>query len=388
MEPRSDEILEATLRTLRPTPSPAFASGLDARVAAGFPVAASHPAPTALRRFMGRLRAVPPRRLLAPAAACALTGIVVATAVVAMSDSGRHAATGPVEEHLSGPAVESSDAAAAPAQSASGVSSGAQSSKPLPGAEVAPQSAPASKAYAGAAEPSSGPFAANTRHRDVVRDAQIMLGTDAAGLRDAAGKVLGVVHDYDGIVLRSSIRDGGDSASAGFDLLIPSAKLSDALADFSEIADVRSRHDSSSDVTAATIGLEERLRDAHAKVEGLLVQLAAASTDAERTVTEVELRAARRHVATLRARQTTLQRRVHLSRVSLRIETGPSAAAGSGSGRWGIGDAVHDAGRILAVAAGVALIGLAVIAPIALLCLIAWLAHRTWVRRSRERALD
>ena len=41
-----------------------------------------------------------------------------------------------------------------------------------------------------------------------------------------------------------------------------------------------------------------------------------------------------------------------------------------------------------AVAAGVTLVGLAVLAPIALLALLVWLTRRAWVRQSRERALE
>ncbi len=52
-----------------------------------------------------------------------------------------------------------------------------------------------------------------------------------------------------------------------------------------------------------------------------------------------------------------------------------------------IGDALHDAGHILAVAAGVAIVGLAVLGPLALIALLIWLANRAWVHRSRQRAL-
>jgi hypothetical protein len=42
---------------------------------------------------------------------------------------------------------------------------------------------------------------------------------------------------------------------------------------------------------------------------------------------------------------------------------------------------------MLGVAAGVTVIGLAILTPFALIALIVWLARRTWVRRRRERAL-
>jgi hypothetical protein len=70
-----------------------------------------------------------------------------------------------------------------------------------------------------------------------------------------------------------------------------------------------------------------------------------------------------------------------------RCESESGASQGSDDAR-GIGDAFHDAGHILGIAAGVIVIGLAVVAPLALLCLLAWLAHRLWLRTRRERALD
>jgi hypothetical protein len=236
----------------------------------------------------------------------------------------------------------------------------------------------------------SGPYASQADRRDIERSAQLVLGTDPSKVHDDAARVFETVHSYDGIVLRSSIRNG-DSGEAGatFDLLIPTAKLGDALASFSEIAEVRSRHESTQDITAPTIGVSERLQDARAKVESLLAQLASADTDAERKAIEAELRQARFRVAGLRSGLMTLQRRANLSHVSLRIETGAADDGGENdTGSWGVQDAVDDAGHILGIAAGVTVIGLAIVAPLALIALLAWLLYRVWVRRSRYRALD
>jgi len=43
---------------------------------------------------------------------------------------------------------------------------------------------------------------------------------------------------------------------------------------------------------------------------------------------------------------------------------------------------------VLATAAGVTLVGLAVLAPFALIALLAWLVRRAWIRQGRERALE
>ena len=104
------------------------------------------------------------------------------------------------------------------------------------------------------------PTPPNAKHRAVERGAEITLGTEPGEVGKAAGKVLGTVHQYDGIVLDSSVRGGSEGeARARFTLLIPSAKLADALAAFSGIAEVRTRHETSNDITAPTVTTGERL---------------------------------------------------------------------------------------------------------------------------------
>ncbi len=217
-----------------------------------------------------------------------------------------------------------------------------------------------------------------------------MLGTDPEGVRPAADRVFAAVGRYDGIVLRSSIRDGASGeAGADFSLLIPSDRLGAALTDLSSIAEVRSREESAEDITAPTVTVCDHLREARAEVEGLLKQLAEADSDSERAAIKAQLRFQQRRVAALRASLNDLRRRANFSRVSVQLLTGDAAAfPASGDDRWTIGDAAADAGRILAVAAGVTLVGLAVLAPIALLALLAWLGRRAWVRAGRERALE
>jgi len=362
MDPHRDDLdLAAELRALRPAPQPEFTAKLDARATAGFPRPDGHPA-TALRRIAERLRSTPPRRLLAPAGAFAVTAIVVATTVVATSKDEpamtTHLAERP-EAGVSSPGVQSS----------SGVE----------------YSAPARQSHYPNAN--SG-YAASAGQRKIERSAQIVLGTDPDRVRADAAKVFDAVHAVDGIVLRSAIRDGASGdAGAEFELLIPSGKLGDALADFSAIGEVRSRRESTQDITAPTVGARERLEDSQARIDGLLVQLSEATTEGERSAVEAELRAERRQAAVLRSRLVSLSRRANLSRVSLRIETGAAAAGEDGGGAWGAGDGLDDAGRILEIAAGVAIVGLAALTPLAVLALLAWLAYRVWVRASRRGVL-
>jgi Domain of unknown function (DUF4349) len=391
MEPfRDDTGLAAELQALRPAPSQAFAAELDERAAAGFPHrSALRDSP--LGRLATRLRALPPRRLLLPAGATALAALAVATALVAIAEPGNG---GDTRLSLSSPQTRSGRAGEGETLSnlnrfsrgANGEASAASAKSSNHNGSVLQYSAAApSTATSGSAPSSTGPNAVGTRHREVERSAEIVLGTTPSEVHEVANQVLQTVHAYRGIVLRSSIHDVGEADST-FDLLIPSSKLSDALAGFSEAGEVLSRSESTADVTARAIGLGERLQDAEATVKGLLAQLATAESDSEREVVEAELHSARRHAASLRSRLSSLQRRVHFSRVSLRIESKPGAV--TGTNRWGLSDALRDAGHILTIAAGVAIVGLAVLGPLALIALLAWLARRAWVRRERERALS
>ena len=398
MEPFEDDRLIAALESLRPEPRPAFAAALDERAAAGFPRRSGS---SAWRRIADRLKAIEPRRALIPAGATALAAIAAVTVVVAIGESDQRAN---LNSRFSGPAATGGAAPPPPAGANShspGRHSGADSQyeAAVPSTGMAQGESSASAAgstlaqvqrFSRAADRNSG-FnfnALSAPRRDIERSAQLVLGTEAAAVRKAASEVFDTVHAYRGIVLNSSIRDGEEGeAGARFALLIPSAKLGDAMADFSAIGEVRSRREATADITAPTVRTGELLRESRATIEGLLAQLATADTDAERTATEAKLRAERRHAAYLRAQLSNLERRANLSRVGLQIESGaPDTSAEEGSG-WGIGDALDDAGHILAIAAAVTIVGLAILGPIALIALLAWLANRSRVKRARHRAL-
>jgi Domain of unknown function (DUF4349) len=395
METHRDDIDLATeLRALRPAPHPDFTEKLDARAAAGFP-REEQQRHSLLSRIGNALGTVSPRRIVLPAAAVGLTALVAATAVISLGEQGSEAPQrtaislgeqGP-ETPPRTPTTAKSAAGQAPADSAETLGFKYSDAPPVKSSAAAES---ASRATSG----SRSGFSAARAHRSVERDAELVLRTAPDDFGEAVKRAFSTVHAVNGIVLSSEVHDrassagdgGGGEANAGFQLLIPSARLGDALASLSRIADVRSRHESTLDITAPTVTAEERLDDARARIEGLLTQLAGAESEEERIAIESELRGERREAAALRAQLDRLQRRAGFARVSLRIESGAERGS-SGAGRWGIGDALDDAARILTVAAGVALIGLAVVGPLALIAVAAWLAHRVWVRRRRESAL-
>lgn len=360
MQTRNDDFdLHAELRALRPKPDETFAADLDSRAAAGFPAAARTDR-AGFRRVVAALHLPASRRLVPAAGIAAVAAIALATALISVSEdrSEDPAGDGPSLQSLTTPAAD--DIAS-------------------PISDEASSAATAEGTIRLFAQPAA---------RDIERSAMLVLGADPAELRSTASEVFAVVRTYDGIVLRSSIRDGGEGeAAANFELMIPSGRLSSAMAAFSEIAEVRSRSDSTLDITAPTVAVEERIRDSRATIDGLLAQLADSTDEAERERVEAELRRARTKLARQRAQMEALQRRTDLSRVSLRIASGPGSTT-SDSGHWGVIDAAGDAVRILGIAAGVTLVAAAVLAPIALIILLAWLARRAWVHRERRRALD
>ena len=74
------------------------------------------------------------------------------------------------------------------------------------------------------------------------------------------------------------------------------------------------------------------------------------------------------------------------SQITVTINAGALPVAPGGG--FTIGRAAHDAGHVLTVAAGVALIALAALVPLALLGGLAWWIASTLRRRRREQALD
>jgi len=389
---REHDDIAVALAEARPAPLADFTAELDELVASGFqrgPRGAGGP----LATLRDRLRGLSPQRFLLASGGTALAAIAIATVVVASINSAttRETIARHDETHFSempatrGGVVRSSPSAGRESGTQEG-SSGVQNSTQAPKASDSQLQGALSELHGRNASANPVPSSRSLRHRDIERSAEIGLLADPADVAEDSAQVFSAVHDARGIVLHSTTT-AGRNAGAHFDLLIPSAKLGDALAAFSAIDEVRTRHEATTDITAPTVGLEELLRDSRAKVDGLLSQLAATETESEREAVEIGLRHERHHAAVLHARLDKLHHRADYSRVSLRIESSASAADSAG-GSWGVDDAFHDAGHILGIAAGVTLIALAVIAPLALILLLAWLAHHLWLRARRERALD
>jgi hypothetical protein len=388
METPRDDQLAADLRALRPTPHPDFADELDKRAAAGFPRRSRLP-----RFSLGKLKLSPARRLMIPAGVLAILAIAVTGAVVT-SGGGEQSSSGGggLLSYLGGDLGDSPEPSPQPEQVPQ------VRSPRYEAEEVAPPTGTSSSSTTKAGTEEAGsasgfnssytPGSTRLDNRAVERNAELVLGADPADVADDASKVFEAVHAHDGIVLRSSTREGEPGvAGARFELLIPSGKLGDALAALSAIDEVRTRHEATNDITAPTVTTAEMLQDSKARVDSLLAQLEEAETESEREAVEAELAQERRHRARLRAQLQHLERRADFSRVLVRIETGDSEQSAD-EGAWGIGDAFDAAGKILVAVVAAAVVSLAILGPIALIALLAWLAHRAWLRRERRRVLS
>ena len=338
-DPRERELQELALalRADAPQADPAFARRLDERVAGGF----AKP-----RRRRLRLPALRGRWMPALAAGAA----VLAAAVVAVS--------------LTGGEEEGPQTAAGPTQEA-----------------VPPDAAPQSTT--GVAPPG-----AVTAGRKVERSAQMTIAAAASEIQDVADGIGKAAESHGGFVLSSSFSTGDDSSRGGsFVLRVPSKELEATLAEIGELGDVRSRRESSQDMTGPYRSTANRLGD-------LLLERSAARDELrnskpgsdEEEALRARVRRLSAQIADLSGRMDQLRRRTVFSTVSVTLEQ-DRGAGGAGAGGSGPGDALGDAVGMLEGALELSIRALGVLVPLGLVGLAGWIAAGSLRRRRREAAL-
>ena len=398
--------LALILRRERPRTSDAFAARLDDRVQRRF----ARPAPaargTGLRRWLtGSLAG------LAAAAA--------ATVLVIVISNGNHTSlSNGAAESAGATVVSSSSAAAATSTSAGSAASSGVAAASAPSSKVTPHLATptrekspaahgaassaassASSASSRASSPPAAPYAPQAviptpvvpGKRQVVQSAQLILGVAPSRIDDVSQQVFNVVGQEKGYVNGSNVTSGGDG-NAFFSLSVPSSNLPATLAALSELkgAHVVSRTDNTNDITGQVGGAGQKLAEARALRRSLLKQLANAVTTEQVDSIQARLHDANASIASDLSSLRGLQRQVAYSNITVRIQssTAPAPVAHHSSSGFTIGKAAHDAGRVLVVVAGVALIALAVLVPLALVvALLAWVGFAVR-RRRRDQVLD
>jgi hypothetical protein len=368
------------LREDPPRPGEDWTRRLDERAAAGFPEP-----PRAVRRARRerRRRFAALRPALAPAIAVLLLGVVIAVPVALNSGDMDDAGGGSGESASSGGSGGGALPALKKRSTAERAGGGAAS-----GPEPALQRDSAASIPVPPTPGGGSPLSDARRERRVERSAAITLGAPAREVADVADGVVRVTDALGGFVADSSVYSAaGSDAHASFELRIPTARLPRALADLSRLAHVRERSQAARDITAQAVSAADRLQEARKERQSLLRQLGRAVTLNETESIKARLRLVNRRIAAARASVRRVSNRASFANVSVSVVADAGSGAAPG-GSWTPRDAFRDAVRVLEVAAGVFLIALALLIPLALVAGLGWLGGRVAVRRRRERALD
>jgi Domain of unknown function (DUF4349) len=374
----------------RPAVPPAFAETLDRRVA---------------HRFAAAWSVAPkkPRRRWPSAgfweATGALTAGVAVLVGIAIVLGGQHGSS----SASSASVAESTSSAASGAASSAAGSAAAGSAARTPAHHSAQAANSAQKSTASPSSTSSTPTLTSagaaptlqppTTGRKVVQSAQLQLGAPANRIDDVAQQVYDVVGSLNGIVENSTVtQTGGSDGSANFQLSVPSGSLGQAMSRLSSLnyASVLSRTDASQDITDQYGAAKRALADARALRTSLLKQLAGATTTEQIDSLKAQIRDAEASISSDQATLNRLNNQVGFSQLAVQISarSTPAPARHHSGGGFGIGRAAHDAGRVLTVAAGVALIALAALTPVALVAALLWWVGAAVRRRRRDQALD
>jgi hypothetical protein len=225
--------------------------------------------------------------------------------------------------------------------------------------------------------------------RKIVQGAQLSLSTAPGRIDAVAQEVFDVVGQQKGFVASSSVTAGGPNGYAQFQLSVPSGSLPQAMAALSSLryARVASRTDTVQDVNDQYAADVRQLTGARALRTALLKRLQNATTQVQIDSLTAQIHDADASISSDEATLRQLNRQINFTQISLTINAGaPPAPAPSGG--FTIGKAAHAAGRVLTVAAGVALIAAAALVPLGLLGALGWWITSGLRRRRREQALD
>ncbi|UTI64413.1 DUF4349 domain-containing protein [Paraconexibacter antarcticus] len=386
--------LVAAVRDDTPAPRPDFRRELDARAADGFPRGGGGGPRALAAAVQGRLSAH--RIGLVPALGAAAT-VIVALVVAASalhgsgsgsgsgSGAGRGGGNGSAVPSLSAPTRSGESAPATPAAGAATQSQDSAGPEAKSSIATVPPGVPVPA-------PTPSPVAPGVA-RKVEQSTQLALRTSAGRLQQVADGVVRVTQAAGGFVQQSNVDATDGGGTADFTLSVPSAQAKAAVAGLSRLAHVSSMSQSQTDITAGFVSVSDRLHDARAERRALLKALAAARTAEGIARLRSRIAAGLREIGAIKGELRGLRRRADNTTIlvtvtALRAAPKPAGHGGTGGGGWTPGDAAHDALRVLEVAAGVLLVGLAVLLPAGLILVPALLGARYARRRRREGALD
>jgi Domain of unknown function (DUF4349) len=316
-----------------------------------------------------------------PAMGGLATGVALLVAIVLVTSGGN----GP-----SSASPSSASPSSAPAMRAAAVphAAAANGQKAAAGSVAASSPPPAP---AQTSRSSTGPaLQPPTTGRKIVQSAQLNLTAAPNRIDTVAQELYDVIGDVGGIVNSSTVTQGGPAGYASFQLSVPSATLPQTMTRLSQLgyATVVSRTDDSQDITGQFDAATRALADARALRTSLLKQLAGATTTAQIDSLEAQIHDAEASISSDEATLARLNNQVDFSQINVTINASVAPVPVTHGDGFTLGTAAHDAGRVLTVVAGVALIALAALTPVALLVALASWIGATLRRRRREQALD
>jgi hypothetical protein len=400
VDPAHAELAELALllTAARPQPDPAFASSLDEQVAWRF--AADGPSAPRRRRTWWALSPAWGGGLVAA------VGVLVVAAVLVSSGGG--SSSGPEFDSAAAGTTTAASSAATPAPahsratnrslpSGSATSGSVASLRALrpagtaarAGIPKAPNTTPFSNAAAATSNAAPTPPSSG---RKTIQSAQLSLNASPQRLDTVAQEVFNVVGAQHGYVQHSTVTaSGGPNAYAQFQLSVPSGNLAQAMSLLSQLryASVSSRTDATQDVNNQYVGDLRRLADDKTLRTSLLKRLAQAVTTEQIDSLNQQIHDADQSITADQNTLNKLNHQVDFTQIQVTINGAVIAAHHKQkSGGFTLGKAGHDAGRVLTVAAGVALITLAALLPVALIVTLGWWAVTLTRRHRRDQALD
>jgi Domain of unknown function (DUF4349) len=361
--------LRADVRSLAPPASAEFMQRLEREFAdsrelaggTGDPV--TPPRRLALLRAPAWLRGLGRPQLLG--AVALLAALAVAATVVGFGHAGRSAAP----EAVSTPRTAAEPDVSAPAVKAPAVSAPAVS-------------APAVNAPAAGALAAGAAGAAPGRVQQLA--ASVSLSATPANVQTVSDGVSRLAVRDEGFVESSHVQvQQHGSSEATLTLRLPSARLSAALAAIGQLAPVSSESQSLQDITNTYDAARRRLADATAERQALLRALAKATTEGQIESLRERLSQADGAIGQDQSSLNAVSQRASTAEVEVTVLGSAQASSEGLTFHRGL----HDAGRVLTVAAIVLLIALAVLVPLALVIAALAGAGGAWRRYSRERAL-
>jgi len=381
--------LRADVRSLAPPVSPEFMQSLERELARpsvdpvrparrlpwlrarrSSPGVAGAPRVLGAQRAIGRLRVLARPQLAGVVALVA--ALAVAVAVVGVGGTGAPGRSASVEPVAAGPSHSAPSVAGSQAAPSKGVT------EPNRVDDLGPAAGP----YSSSAGAASAAAAAAGRVQQLA--ASVSLSASPASVQTVSDGVSQLAVRDEGFVESSHVQvQQHGSSEATLTLRLPSARLSAALAAIGRLAPVSAESQSLQDITNSYDAARRRLADATAERQALLRALAKASTEGQIDSLRERLSQADGAIGQDQSSLNAVSQRARTAEVEVTV----LGSAQESSEGLTFHRGLHDAGRVLTVAAIVLLIAAAVLVPLALV--IAALAGglRAWRRYSRERAL-